>query len=94
MMVIEVSSDRVSWTDISERVTNVSHKIASRELEALEFTVINPSSAISVGMYVRARRGTVTVFEGIIYEVRRQKSANIVEYDVRTYSGGLFFRNS
>jgi hypothetical protein len=86
MMTIEISPNRTTWTNISNRVTRAAHKITSRELETLEFTVANPSSAISVGMYVRAKRGTVTVFEGIIYEVRRQKSANVVEYDVRAYS--------
>jgi hypothetical protein len=86
MMTIEISPNRTTWTNISNRVTRATHKIASRELETLEFTVTNPSSAISVGMYVRAKRGTVTVFEGIIYEVRRQKSANVVEFDVRAYS--------
>jgi len=86
MMTIEISTNRTTWTDISRWVTRTSHKLTSRELETLEFTATNPSIAIAVGMYVRTKRGTTTIFEGVIYEVRRQKTANVIEYNARAFS--------
>jgi hypothetical protein len=83
---VEVSSDRTTWTDISGRVTRLTHKLTGRELEAVDFDVVEPSVTLAVGMYVRVKRGASTVFEGIIYEVRRRRGEGRNEYTIRAYS--------
>jgi hypothetical protein len=83
---VEVSSDKTTWTDVSDRVTRLTHKLTGRELEAVDFDVVEPTTTLSVGMYVRVKRGASTVFEGIIYEVRRRRGEGRNEYTVRAYS--------
>jgi hypothetical protein len=83
---VEVSSDRTTWTDVSDRVTRLTHKLTGRELEAVDFDVVEPSVTLAVGMYVRVKRGASTVFEGIIYEVRRRRGEGRNEYTIRAYS--------
>ena len=86
VVIVEVSSDRTTWTDVSDRVTRLTHKLTGRELEAVDFDVVQPTITLSVGMYVRVKRGASTVFEGIIYEVRRRRGEGRNEYTVRAYS--------
>jgi hypothetical protein len=83
---VEVSGDRTTWTDISGRVTRLTHKLTGRELEAVDFDVVEPSTTLAVGMYVRVKRGASTVFEGIIYEVSRRRGEGRNEYTIRAYS--------
>jgi hypothetical protein len=86
VVTVEVSSDRTTWTDVSGRVTRLTHKLTGRELEAVDFDVVQPTTTLAVGMYVRVKRGASTVFEGIIYEVRRRRGEGRNEYTIRAYS--------
>ena len=76
--------DGASWVDVTDKLTSLRHKITSRQLEAIDFTLINTN--VNAGQKVRVKRGASIVFEGIIYERRKRQESGVLEVDATAYS--------
>jgi len=76
--------DGTSWVDVTNRLSSLRHKITGRQLEAIDFTLINTN--VNVGQKVRVKRGTNIIFEGIIYERRKHQESGVLEVDATAYS--------
>jgi len=93
--------DGTNWVDKTGKMVSFTHGLTSRELEKIDFTLVNDS--VSVGQQVRAKRGDTVFFEGIIYnmskrhekyvETRASAYSNLILYDryyaYRSYSTGM-----
>jgi len=83
MIALEVF-DGAAWIDFSDKLTSLRHKIASRQLEAVDFELVNAD--VRVGQRVRVKRGASIIFEGIIYERRRRQRHGVLEVEATAYS--------
>jgi len=72
------------WRDETVRLTSLRHRITGRQLEAVDFELVNTD--IRVGQKIRVKRGASIVFEGIIYERRKRQESGVLEVDATAYS--------
>ena len=80
--------DGTSWIDKTPKMVRFTHGLAARELEKLDFTLVNDD--VSVGQRVRAKRGGTAFFEGVVYE-RGKKHAGRVEVEATAYSDLILY---
>jgi hypothetical protein len=80
--------DGTNWVDKTGKMVSFTHGLASRELEKIDFTLVNDD--VAVGQKVRAKRGATIFFEGVVYE-RRKKHAGRVELKATAYSDLILY---
>ncbi|MCS7129392.1 MAG: hypothetical protein NZ919_01965, partial [Candidatus Caldarchaeum sp.] len=81
--------DGVRWVDKTDKVLRLSRRISSRSIEALEFTALE---AFTVGSRTRFRHGSTVVFEGVVYEVRREhRAGDVARCEATAYSDLIVF---
>ena len=59
-----------SWIDKTRSCVRLRHSVSSRELELVEFELVEED--VDIGQRVRVKRDGETVFEGIVYERSRR----------------------
>ncbi|MEM4497311.1 MAG: hypothetical protein QW692_00610 [Nitrososphaerota archaeon] len=67
MLIFEVH-DGANWIDKTDKLLNLSRSISSRELEKVEGELLE---SISVGQRIRLRKDDAVIFEGVVYEVKK-----------------------
>jgi hypothetical protein len=80
--------DGINWIDKTLKMVRFTHGLAARELEKIDFTLVNDD--VSVGQRVRAKRGATTFFEGVVHE-RRKRHAGRVEVEATAYSDLILY---
>jgi hypothetical protein len=76
--------DGTSYVDVTDKLTSLRHRITGRQLEAVDFELVNTD--VHVGQKIRVKRGASIVFEGIIYERRKRQESGVLEVDATAYS--------
>jgi len=75
--------------DQTSRLVSLRHGLTSRELERVEFTLVNAD--LRVGQKVRIRRDGKVFFEGIVYERRKRHDENYVGVEATAYSNLIMY---
>jgi hypothetical protein len=88
MGIIFEAFDGTNWINKTGKMVRFTHGLVARELEKIDFTLVNDD--VSVGQRVRAKRGTTTFFEGVVYE-KRKKHAGRVEVEATAYSDLILY---
>jgi len=76
--------DGSSWVDKTAKLLGLRHSITSREIERLEFALVNDD--VAVGQQVRAKRNGNIFFEGNVYERRKRHDAKYASVEATAYS--------
>jgi hypothetical protein len=77
------------WVDKTLKTIQFRHSLTSRELEKVEFTLVNDD--VGVGQKVRVKRDNIIFFEGIIYERRKRHDQNYVSVEATAYSNLILY---
>jgi len=77
------------WVDKTLKTIQFRHSLTSRELEKVEFTLVNDD--VNVGQKVRAKRNDNIFFEGIVYERRKRHDQNYVSVEATAYSNLILY---
>jgi len=80
--------DGANWIDKTNKLLSFSHSLTSRELEKIEFMLLNDD--VVVGQQVRAKRDNNIFFEGIVYEVGK-RYGETKTIDVTAYSNLILY---